>query len=89
MKKAAIIKVFGKVQGVGFRYYTNKKAIELNLVGFVQNKPDGSVFIEAEGDDTNLLTFIDWCNIGPEWARVIKVKTQFVPPINYNNFIVK
>jgi len=88
-KKSAIIKVYGRVQGVGFRFYTNKKAVELELSGFVQNKPDGSVYIEAEGEDTNLLTFIDWCNIGPEWARISKVETQFVPPINFNKFQVK
>jgi acylphosphatase len=88
-KKSAIIKVYGRVQGVGFRFYTNKKAVELELSGFVQNKPDGSVYIEAEGEDTNLLTFIDWCNIGPEWARISKVETQFVPSINFNKFQVK
>ena len=89
MTKAAIIKVYGRVQGVGFRFYTNKKAVELNISGYVQNKPDGSVYIEAEGDETNLLTFIDWCNIGPQWARVSNVETQFVPPINFVSFQIK
>lgn len=47
MQKAAFIHVFGRVQGVGFRYYTNMKALELHIKGFVENKPDGSVYIEA------------------------------------------
>lgn len=89
MTKAAIIKVYGKVQGVGFRFYTNKKAVELDISGWVQNKPDGSVYIEGEGDETNLLTFIDWCNTGPQWARVSKVETQFVPPLDYERFLIK
>ena len=89
MTKAAIIKVYGTVQGVGFRFYTNKKAIELGIFGYVQNKPDGSVYIEAEGDETDLMTFIDWCNIGPQWARVSKVETQIVPAINYVDFQIK
>ena len=89
IKKAVIIKVYGKVQGVGFRFYTNKKAVELGISGYVQNKTDGSVYIEAEGDETNLLTFIDWCNIGPQWARVTNVETQFVPPINIVGFNIK
>ncbi|HJN05894.1 MAG TPA: acylphosphatase [Bacteroidales bacterium] len=89
MTKAAIIKVYGIVQGVGFRFYTNKKAIELGISGYVQNKPDGSVYIEAEGDETDLMTFIDWCNIGPQWARVTKVETQIVPAINYIDFQIK
>ena len=89
MKKAAIIKVYGRVQGVGFRFYTNKKAVELNISGFVQNKPDGSVYIEAEGDETNLQTFIDWINIGTKWARVSKIETQFMPPLNIIGFQMK
>ena len=80
MNKAAIIKVYGKVQGVGFRYYTNKKATELNIKGWVQNRANGTVYIEAEGNETDLLTFIDWCNIGPQWSRVTKIEKQFVPP---------
>ncbi len=89
ISKAAIIKVYGKVQGVGFRFYTNKKAVELNISGYVQNKPDGSVYIEAEGDEKNLLTFIYWCNLGPQWARVTKVDTHTVPIINHNGFRIK
>lgn len=89
MTKSAIIKVYGRVQGVGFRFYTNKKANELNISGYVQNKPNGSVYIEAEGEETDLLTFIDWCNIGPQWARVTKIETQFVPNINFCKFIIK
>ncbi len=89
MKEAVIINVYGLVQGVGFRFYTNKKANELNIDGYVQNKPNGSVYIEAEGDKTDLLTFIDWCNIGPQWARVSKVESQFVPPVNHIAFQTK
>ncbi|PKP49853.1 MAG: hypothetical protein CVT92_14890 [Bacteroidetes bacterium HGW-Bacteroidetes-1] len=48
MIKAVIIQIFGRVQGVGFRYYTVHKAMELGVYGFVQNKGDGSVYIEAE-----------------------------------------
>jgi len=87
--KSAIITVYGRVQGVGFRFYTNKKANELHISGYVQNKPNGTVYIEAEGQETELLTFIDWCNIGPQWARVSKVETQFVPLANHKGFKVK
>ncbi len=89
MTKAAIIKVYGRVQGVGFRFYTNKKAVELNISGYVQNKPNGSVYIEAEGNETDLQTFVDWVNIGTQWAKVTKVNTQFVPPLNIDGFQMK
>jgi len=77
--KAVILKVYGKVQGVGFRFYTQKKAQELSLKGFVQNKTDGSVYIEAEGEADQLELFIFWCDEGPSWARVVKIEKQFVP----------
>jgi len=77
--KAVILKIYGKVQGVGFRFYTHKKAQELDLTGFVQNKADGSVYIEADGDADKLELFILWCDEGPSWARVTKVEKQFVP----------
>ena len=88
-KKAVILKVYGKVQGVGFRYYTNRKANELGLKGFVKNKPDGSVYIEAEGEENQLVSFIDWCQDGPSWARVTKVEQQFIPCSEYKEFQVQ
>jgi len=57
-----IIKVFGYVQGVFFRYTTRKVAKILGLTGFVKNMADGSVYIEAEG---------------PEHARVEGVEYEF------------
>ncbi len=77
--KAVILKVYGKVQGVGFRFYTQKRAQELSLKGFVQNKTDGSVYIEAEGETEQIEMFVLWCDEGPSWARVTKVEKQFVP----------
>ncbi len=88
--KAVILKVYGKVQGVGFRFYTHKKALELSLTGFVQNKTDGSVYIEAEGKADQLELFILWCNEGPSWARVTKVEKQFVPVLGRDKgFLIK
>jgi len=87
--KSCEIKIFGKVQGVGFRFYTHRKAIELNLKGYVQNKPDGSVYIEAEGEEENLEQFILWCNDGPAWARVLKVQLQETPFLGYKEFNIK
>ncbi len=88
-KKASTISVYGKVQGVGFRYHTHKKAQEFNIVGFVKNKPDGSVYIEAQGDEIDLATFIDWCKVGPSWSRVINTKTQTIPLFNTIGFHIK
>ena len=88
-KKAVILQVYGRVQGVGFRYYTNKRAQELGIHGFVKNQPDGSVYIEAEGMEGELETFISWCNAGPQWARVSEVKREDTPLSGHKTFIVR
>lgn len=64
------ISVRGRVQGVAFRWYTQQKALSLGLLGWVANRPDGSVQIVAEGSRRDLETFCDWAMRGPEHARV-------------------
>lgn len=88
-KEGVILNVFGKVQGVGFRYYTQKKALELQISGFVKNMNDGSVYIEAEGESDLLEEFVNWCEIGPSWARVVKVNRQNFPATNTTGFNVR
>jgi acylphosphatase len=70
MTKHISLRVSGKVQGVFFRASTHQKALELSLKGFVRNEPDGSVYIEAEGQENNLALFKEWCSHGPRSARV-------------------
>jgi acylphosphatase len=41
--------VHGRVQGVGFRWWTRARALELHLTGFAANKPDGRVHVVARG----------------------------------------
>lgn len=89
MTKAAIIQVYGRVQGVGFRFFTERKAKELNIKGFVKNRPDGSVHIEAEGEPQQLELFIEWCRSGPSWARVQDVVVADVPPLNRISFEIR
>lgn len=72
-KNACHIIVEGRVQGVGFRYYTKEKANQLSLKGWVQNLTDGSVEIHAQGESENLNAFIEWCHSGPSSANVKKL----------------
>lgn len=71
--KHVSVRVRGKVQGVFFRDTAEKKAGSLSINGFVQNDPDGSVYIEAEGEDHQIEQFIEWCHIGPPAAEVEEV----------------
>lgn len=68
--KAVTIRVSGKVQGVFFRASTKAEADRLNIRGMVRNEPDGSVYIEAEGEEKKLNLFIEWCRKGPPQAIV-------------------
>ena len=58
-RKAAIAVVEGRVQGVGFRYWTVQVARELGITGWVRNCPDYSVEIFAEGDGATLYDFFN------------------------------
>lgn len=83
------IKVYGKVQGVGFRFYTQKTARELGVVGFVKNERDGSVYIEAEAEADLMEVFINWVKKGPEWARVDDISLQEMPVQGFDGFEIK
>lgn len=87
--KSINISVHGKVQGVFFRMTALTKAIELNVTGSVQNKADGSVYIEAEGDSENIETFVKWCEIGPEKAIVSEINVQEKALRNFSAFLLK
>jgi acylphosphatase len=68
------IRVRGMVQGVFFRSSTRETARALGLSGFVRNERDGSVYIEAEGDDDALQQLVAWCRRGPPSAIVDDVQ---------------
>jgi len=89
MVNGVILNVYGRVQGVGFRFYTHKTAKELGIKGFVQNRSDGSVYIEAEAESDILETFVHWCEKGPEWARVDKINKQFCSKFGYTSFEIR
>ncbi len=79
------MKICGDVMGVGFRdaaYWTARK---LHIGGFVMNEPDGTVYIEAEGEEAALKEFLAWCRKGPITAKVTKV--QVVWSVAHGKFV--
>lgn len=74
MKKHFNIGIFGRVQGMFFRATAKEQADLLGIVGFAQNKDDGSVYIEVEGEKNKLDKFLKWCYKGPSMAEVEKVE---------------
>lgn len=70
-------KVHGRVQGVGFRASTIRKANSLGLGGWVRNEPDGSVRVVAEGPKLMLEDLADWLKRGPSSAHVRTVDISY------------
>ena len=74
MKKHLLI--FGKVQGVGFRYWLYQAAKQRNIDGWVRNKISGEVEALLIGDDVEIDNLIRLCEKGPPSSKVTKIKVQ-------------
>lgn len=70
------IYVLGRVQGVFYRASAMQTAQKLNISGFVRNEPDGSVYVEAEGEEQAVQQFIKWCKTGSPAAKVTAVEVK-------------
>ena len=68
MKKHLVIS--GKVQGVGFRYWLQRLAIEKNICGWVKNKTSGDVEALIVGEGKKILELIKLCEMGPSSAKI-------------------
>lgn len=80
MKRAIVATVTGRVQGVGFRYSTQRVGASLNLDGWVKNQVDGTVRTWAQGEPDSVAQFISFLDTGPPAARVSNVSVADVPP---------
>jgi acylphosphatase len=72
--------VTGTVQGVGFRYWTARKADGLELAGYARNLFDGTVEVEAEGPSPAVDALVEMLHTGPPTATVTEVATRPVVP---------
>ena len=73
-------RVYGRVQGVGYRQFAQRTAVGLGLVGYVRNEArDGSVEVLAEGPVDVLQTFLRRLDSGPPMSRVEFVDTRWEP----------
>ena len=78
--QAIRITLFGRVQGVGFRDYALKKALNLNIGGYVKNQNDGSVLVVAEGAQPALDEYQTVLSKGPLMARVESIEADRLQP---------
>ena len=72
------VAAYGAVQGVGFRWFVHQAARRLGVAGYVLNRPDGAVLLEAAGPAEALAELLRTVENGPPAARVDRVET--LPP---------
>ena len=95
IKRAEMIvldaKVKGKVQGVGFRYFVQRRAAALGLCGYARNLADGDVEVVAEGNREQLETLLGDLNRGPSMSSVESVRAEWSETVQprFNGFNIR
>ena len=72
----------GLVQGVGFRYFTQRSAARHQVLGYVRNLEDGRVEAFAQGPDRSVEAFKQDLTAGPKFSRVDQVEEIVLDPTN-------
>lgn len=89
MKVGAHIIVSGLVQGVGFRWFVEREAKKLSLVGYVRNLYNGDVEVEVEGERGLIEELIEKLNVGNRLSRVTDLKVTWLEyQTKYSSFII-
>lgn len=70
------LRIHGRVQGVGYRYWAVRQARKLGLRGWVRNRSDGTVEAVASGTKDALDAFVAACHAGPSVARVLSIDVE-------------
>jgi acylphosphatase len=84
------ILVSGRVQGVGFRYFSQSRASKYNIKGFIRNIYDNKVEIVCQGEEEELEQFINEVRKGPAFSVVSDIeKEEIKKPQKYNSFDIK
>lgn len=72
----------GRVQGVGYRWFTREAARDLDIHGSVRNLPDGNVEIIAQGDEESLVQFMEQLKNGPAFSSVLNITLNEKNPVD-------
>ncbi|MEJ7798192.1 MAG: acylphosphatase [Solirubrobacteraceae bacterium] len=81
--------VSGNVQGVFFRDCARREASRLGVMGWVCNRPDGSVEAHLEGSHDAVAQLVLWCRSGPRHATVEGLAVTEVQPAGFDGFAVR
>lgn len=78
--------VLGRVQGVGFRFFAERTARESGVVGWVRNRPDGSVETLAEGEEESVRLYLEKLRLGTGMAKVSALAEEEAPLGGHSTF---
>ena len=79
-RRAVHVTISGRVQGVGYRAWTERTARTLGLEGWARNRRNGDVEAVFVGDDDKIETMLASCRQGPGLALVVAVKADDLDP---------
>lgn len=88
-RTTVLVRITGRVQGVGYREWTRRKAGGIGLAGWVRNCPDGSVQALFDGDAAVVAEMLAACHRGPRLASVTGVSDQPSPAFDGTGFTVR
>jgi acylphosphatase len=78
--RARLLRIEGRVQGVGYRDWMRREAERLGLQGWVRNRPDGSVQALVAGEEGAVQELLIACRRGPLMARVDRIDEALTEP---------
>lgn len=79
MVRSVHVVIGGRVQGVGFRWYTLRRAEALGLTGWVRNLPNGDVEAFAQGEAAAIDELVEALSVGPGHAFVARIDVNEAP----------
>lgn len=80
--------VSGHVQGVGYRAFVRRQAVDMEIAGYAENLPDGRVEVVAEGRRGDLDLLLVRLRIGPTHAAVASIETEWNEPGGLSGFFI-
>jgi len=84
-----LVRVEGRVQGVGYRAFVYANAVALRLAGWVRNLPTGEVELEAEGPRATLESLLQELHSGPPACRVRQIHVEWAPARGIHGFEIR
>ncbi|QFI54654.1 acylphosphatase [Aeromonas simiae] len=86
-EQSFVVRVYGVVQGVGFRYFTREQALRRKLRGHAYNLADGSVEVWIAGQREQVQSMLSWLERGPRTAQVSHIEVtecDALPPPGFH-----